>query len=192
MKIIEAYENEIAVKASDYLHRGKGKGILQLCGRSGMGKTLLARQCCKDHEALYFSFRNIDAAFAPKLFIPGCNNWQDLFGVVRSMKNRPVIFFDDMDDRNDKDILLEALPKWASFAYIVLIYRREVELPIMSDVMEMSPMDPAMLRRKNKKLTASDALRIIAVTDGIPALVNQFDLEISFEENIRRNFVDGS
>ena len=96
MKRIEAYENEIAVKASDYLHRGKGKGILQLCGRNGMGKTLLARQYCKDHEALYFSFRNIDAAFAPKLFIPGCNDWQEFFGVVRSMKNRPVIFFDDI------------------------------------------------------------------------------------------------
>ena len=192
MKRIEEYENEIAVKASDYLHRGKGEGILQLCGRSGMGKTLLARKYCKDHEALYVSFRNIDTAFAPKLFIPGCNNWQEFFGVVRSTKNRPVIFFDDMDDRNDKDILLEALPKWASFAYIVLIYRREVELPIKSDVMEMRPMDPAMLRRKNKKLTALDALRIIAVTDGVPALVNQFDLEISFEENIRRNFVDGS
>lgn len=111
MKRIEEYENEIAVKASDYLHRGKGKGILQLCGRNGKGKTLLARKYCKDHEALYFSFRNIDAAFAPRLFIPGCNNWREFFGVVRSMKNRPVIFFDDMDDRDDKDILLEALPK---------------------------------------------------------------------------------
>ena len=76
MKRIEEYENEIAVKASDYLHRGKGEGILQLCGRSGMGKTLLARKYCKDHEALYVSFRNIDTAFAPKLFIPGCNDWQ--------------------------------------------------------------------------------------------------------------------
>jgi hypothetical protein len=87
---------------------------------------------------------------------------------------------------------VEALPQWASFAYIVLIYRREVALPIKTDVLTMKPMDPAMLRRKNKKLTALDVLRIIAVTDGIPALVNQFDLEISFEENIRRNFVDGS
>ena len=97
-----------------------------------------------------------------------------------------------MDERDDKDIFFEMLPMLAGFAYVVLIYRREVDLPMKSDVLEMRPMDPAMLRRRNKKLKPLDALRIIAVTDGIPALVNQFDLESSFAGNIRKIFVDGS
>lgn len=192
MKRIEEYEKEITIKASDYLHRGKGPGVLQLCGCSGMGKTLLARQYCKDHNGLYFSFRNLDATFAPRMFIPECSDWQEFFCVVPSIKNRPVIFFDDMDDRNDKDIFFELLPMLADFAYIVLIYRREADLPMESEVLEMKPMNPAMLRRANKKLEPRDALRIIAMTDGIPALVSQFDLSKSFEENIRYIFADGS
>ena len=192
MKRIEEYAKEIAVKASDYLHRRTGPGVLQLCGCSGMGKTLLAKHYCKEHNGLYFSFRNLDAAFAPRIFISGCNDWESFFSVVPSIKNRPVIFFDDMDERDDKDIFFEMLPMLAGFAYVVLIYRREVDLPMKSDVLEMKPMDPAMLRRRNKKLKPLDALRIIAVTDGIPALVNQFDLESSFAGNIRKIFVDGS
>ena len=192
MKRIDGYAKEIAVKASDYLHRRTGLGVLQLCGRSGMGKTLLAKHYCKEHNGLYFSFRNLDAAFAPRIFIPGCNNWESFFSVVPSIKNRPVIFFDDMDDREDKNVFFEMLPMLADFAYVVLIFRREVELPIKSDVFEMRPMDPTMLRRKNKKLKPLDVLRIIAMTDGVPALVSQFDLSKSFEENIRSIFVDGS
>lgn len=192
MKRIEEYAKEIAVKASDYLHRRTGAGVLQLCGCSGMGKTLLAKHYCKEHNGLYFSFRNLDAAFAPRIFIPGCSDWESFFSVVPSIKNRPVIFFDDMDDRDDKDIFFEMLPMLADFAYVVLIYRRKVDLPMKSNVLEMKPMDPAMLRRKNKKLKPLDALRIIAVTDGIPVLVNQFDLVCSFEDNIRSIFVDGS
>jgi hypothetical protein len=82
-------------------------------------------------------------------------------------------------------MFLELLTMLADFAYVVLIYRREVELSMESEVLEMKPMDPVMLRRKNKKLKPLDALRIIAMTDGIPALVSQFDLHKSFEENVR-------
>ena len=192
MKRIEAYENEIAVKASDYLHRGKGKGILQLCGRNGMGKTMLARKYSKDHEALYFSFRNIDAAFAPKLFIPGCNDWQEFFGVVRSMKNRPVIFFDDMDDRNDKDIFLEKLSALKGVTLVVLIYRQESKVPEDVHKLTLKPLTPPDLCNENKKLSQLDALRIIAMTDGIPALVNLFRFDLSFEENIKTIFAADS
>ena len=192
MKRIEEYEKAIALKASDYFHRRKGTGVLQLCGCSGMGKTLLAKHYCKERNGLYFSFRNLDAAFAPRIFIPGCNDWESFFSVVPSIKNRPVIFFDDMDDRNDKDIFFALLPMLVDFAYVVLIYRREVELLLESEVLEMRPMDPAMLRRKNKKLKPLDALRIIAMTDGIPALVSQFDLSKSFEENVRNILTEGS
>ena len=82
MKRIEEYAKEIAVKASDYLHRRTGAGVLQLCGCSGMGKTLLAKHYCKEHNGLYFSFRNVDAAFAPRIFIPGCSDWESFFSTI--------------------------------------------------------------------------------------------------------------
>ena len=117
MKRIEEYKKEIAASASDYFRRGNGPGVMQLYGRNGTGKTMLARQYLKDHGGLYFSFRSMDAAFAPRIFIPGCNSWQDFFVEIRNVKNRPVIFFDDMDDRNDKEIFLEMLPQLAGIAY---------------------------------------------------------------------------
>jgi AAA+ ATPase superfamily predicted ATPase len=192
MKRIEEYKKEIAASASDYLRRGNGPGVMQLYGRNGIGKTMLARQYLKDHGGLYFSFRSMDAAFAPRIFIPGCNSWQDFFVEIRNVKNRPVIFFDDMDDRNDKEIFLEMLPQLAGIAYVILIYRRKVTLPFETKDLQMMPLTPASLRRSNKNLKALDALRIIALTDGIPELVSQFDLNKDFEENIRSIFSEGS
>jgi len=192
MKRIEEYKKEIAASASDHLRRGNGPGIMQLYGRNGMGKTMLARQYLKDHGGLYFSFQSLDVAFAPRIFMPGCNNWQDFFAEIRNTKNRPVIFFDDMDDRDDKDIFLEMLQQLTGIAYIVLIYRSKVTLPFETKDLQMMPLTPASLRRSNKDLKALDALRIIALTDGIPELVSQFDLNKDFEENVRSIFLEGS
>ena len=54
------------------------------------------------------------------------------------------------------------------------------------------PLTPASLRRSNKDLKALDALRIIALTDGIPELVSQFDLNKDFRANIKSIFSEGS
>ena len=57
MKRIEEYEKEIQSAASEHLNRHIGSGVMHLCGKSGMGKTLLTWQYVKDHGGLYFSFR---------------------------------------------------------------------------------------------------------------------------------------
>ena len=188
MKRIEEYEKEIQAAASEYLNRHSGSGVMYLCGKSGMGKTLLARQYVKDHGGLYFSFRNLDAALAPRIFFPDCSNWDDFFRKILETKNRPVIFFDDMDDRNDKDIFLEKLSALKGMALVVLIYRQEIKVPGDAQKLTMKPFTPPDLCKENKKLSELDALRIIAMTDGIPALVNLFRFDLSFEENIKTIF----
>ena len=60
-------------------------------------------------------------------------------------KNRPVIFFDDMDDRNDKEEFLNALPALAGKAYVVLIVRTKMEQPFPSDVIQMTAVTVPML-----------------------------------------------
>ena len=77
MKRIEEYEKEIQSVASEHFNRRTGSGVMYLCGKSGMGKTLLARQYVKDHGGLYFSFRNLDADLAPRIFLPSCSNWDE-------------------------------------------------------------------------------------------------------------------
>ena len=192
MKRIEEYEKEIQSAASEHLNRHIGSGVMYLCGKSGMGKTLLARQYVKDHGGLYFSFRNLDAALAPRIFSPDCSNWDAFFQKILETKNRPVIFFDDMDDRNDKDIFLEKLPILKGSAFVVLIYRRESQIPAKARKLILKPLTPPDLCREYRKLDQRDALRIIAMTDGIPALVTLFRLDLSFEENIRTIFSAGS
>ena len=192
MKRIEDYEKEIQSAASEHFNRHSGSGVMYLCGKSGMGKTLLARQYVKDHGGLYFSFRNLDAALAPRFFFPDCSNWDAFFQKILETKNRPVIFFDDMDDRNDKDIFIEKLPLLKGSAFVVLIYRRESQIPEKAKTLIMKPLTPPDLCREYKKLEQRDALRIIAMTDGIPALVNLFRLDLSFEENVQNIFVTGS
>ncbi len=192
MKRIEDYEKEIRSAASEHLNRHTGSGVMYLCGKSGMGKTLLARQYAKDHGGLYFSFRGLDAALAPRIFFPDCSNWDAFFQKISEAKNRPVIFFDDMDDRNDKDILLEKLPLLKGSAFVVLIYRRESMIPEKAKTLILKPLTPPELCREYKKLEQRDALRIIAMTDGIPALVFLFRLDASFEENIKSLFTADS
>ena len=192
MKRIEEYEKEIQSVASEHFNRCTGSGVMYLCGKSGMGKTLLARQHVKDHGGLYFSFRNLDAALAPRIFSPDCSNWDAFFQKILETKNRPVIFFDDMDDRNDKDIFLENLPLLKGSAFVVLIYRRESQIPAKARKLILKPLTPPDLCREYRKLDQRDALRIIAMTDGIPALVTLFRLDLSFEENIRTIFSAGS
>ena len=192
MKRIEEYKKEIQSAASGYFNRHTGSGVMYLCGKSGMGKTLLARQYVKDHGGLYFSFRNLDAALAPRIFFPDCSNWDSFFQKILETKNRPVIFFDDMDDRNDKDIFLEKMPLLKDPAFVVLIYRNENQIPVKARRLTMKPITPPDLCREYKKLDQRDALRIIAMTDGIPALVSLFRLDVSFEENIRNLFAADS
>ena len=192
MNRMETYEKEIQTAASEYFNRRIGSGVMYLCGKSGMGKTLLARQYAKGHNGLYFSFRNLDAALAPRIFLPSCSNWDEFFRKVLITKNRPVIFFDDMDDRNDKDIFLEKLPILKSSAFVVLIYRKASLIPEKAKTLILKPLTPPDLCREYKKLEQRDALRIIAMTDGIPALVFLFRLDASFEENIKSLFTADS
>ena len=192
MNRIEAYEKEIQTAASAHLNRRIGSGVMYLCGKNGLGKTLLARQYVKNNSGLYFSFRNMDAALAPRIFFPDCNNWDAFFQKILETKNRPVIFFDDMDDRNDKDIFLEKLSSLKGAAFVVLIYRNESQIPAKARKLTMKPIVPPDLCREYKKLEQRDALRIIAMTDGIPALVSLFRLDVSFEENIKTLFAADS
>ena len=157
-----------------------------------MGKTFLAQSYLEAYGGQYFSFRNLDAAFAPQIFRPGCKLWRGFFAEIGETKNRPVIFFDDVDDRNDKEEFLNTLPELAGKAYGVLIVRAKMELPFPSDMIQMTAITVPMLLAENKALDPLDALRTIAITDGIPELVQLFDFQRTFAENLGLLFTQNS
>ena len=192
MKRIEEYTKQLHASASNYWMQKSTLWITQLCGKSGMGKTSLAQSYLEAYGGQYFSFRNLDAAFAPQIFRPECKLWREFFVDIRETKNRPVIFFDDMDDKNDKKEFLNVLPALAGKAYVVLIVRNQMELPFPSDILQMTAVTVPMLLTENKGLDPLDALRTIAITDGIPELVQLFDFQRTFAENLGLLFAQNS
>lgn len=192
MKRIEEYTKQLHTSVSNYWMQKASLWITQLCGKSGMGKTFLAQSYLEAYSGQYFSFRNLDAAFAPQIFRPGCKLWREFFAEIGETKNRPVIFFDDMDDRNDKEDFLNALPTLAGKAYVVLLVRNQMELPFPFDVIQMTAMTVPMLLAENEALAPLDALRAIAITDGIPELVRLYDFQKSFTENLLPLFTQNS
>ena len=192
MERIRSYRAQLYAQAHSYWASKSTPWITQLCGESGMGKTTLAKSYLEAFGGRYFSFRNLDAEFAPRIFHPGCKLWKDFFAKIGEIKNRPVIFFDVMDDKNDKEDFLNALPALSGKAYVVLIVRTQMELPFPSNVIQMKAITVPMLLAENKALEPLDALRIIAITNGIPELVRLFDFQKSFPENLRLLFTQDS
>ena len=152
----------------------------------------MAQSYLEAYGGQYFSFRNLDAAFAPQIFWPGCKLWREFFAEIGETKNRPVIFFDDVDDRNNKEEFLNALPELAGKAYVVLIVRNQMSLSFPSDILPMTAVTVPMLLAENKGLDPLDALRTIAITDGIPELVQLFDFQRTFAENLGLLFTQNS
>ena len=185
MERIRSYRAQLYAHVRSHWESKSTPWITQLCGKSGMGKTTLARSYLEAFNGEYFSLRNLDAAFAPRIFLSGCKLWKDFFAEIGETKNRPVIFFDDVDDKNDKEDFLNALPALSEKAYVVLIVRTQMELPFPSNVIQMKAITVPMLLAENKALDPLDALRIIAITNGIPELVRLFDFQKSYAENLR-------
>lgn len=192
MERLRTYRAKLHTYVRNYWETGTTPWLLQLCGKSGMGKTMLASSYLKQFSGRYFSFRNLDAAFSPQIFLPGCKRWKDFFAELGAAKNRPVIFFDDVDDRNDKDEFWNALPALCGKAYVVLIVRDRVELPFPSDTLQMTGVSVSMLLSENTALDSLDAMQAVAITDGIPALLHLLNFQKSFEENLQELFLQDS
>ena len=159
MERLRTYRAKLHTYVRNYWETGTTPWLLQLCGKSGMGKTMLASSYLEQFSGRYFSFRNLDAAFSPQIVLPGCKRWKDFFAELGAAKNRPVIFFDDVDDRNDKDEFWNALPALCGKAYVVLIVRERVELPFPSDTLQMTGVSVSMLLSENTALDSLDAMR---------------------------------
>lgn len=192
MKRIEEYTKQLHASIRNYWMQKSSLWITQLCGKSGMGKTSLAQSYLEAYGGQYFSFRNLDTTFAPQIFRPGCKLWREFFAEIGKIKNRPVIFFDDVDDRNDKEEFLNAFPELVGKDYVVLIVRNQMSLPFPSDILQMTAVTVPMLLTENKALDPLDALRTIAITDGIPELVQLFDFQRTFAENLGLLFAQNS
>lgn len=105
--------------ASTLQHISADEKAVFVSGLPGSGKTFAALQLCAEHkESLYFSFKNLDTAFALRVFcnahteiFGACESWFDFFECLKAYGNKkhPLVFFDNAGERNDKDDFYAAL-----------------------------------------------------------------------------------
>ena len=183
--------------ASTLQHISTDEKAVFVSGLPGSGKTFAALQFCAEHkESLYSSFKNLDTAFALRVFcnahteiFGACESWKDFFGCLKHYGNKkhPLVFFDNAGERNDKNDFYAALNSFLesdSKITVVLLGRpweappipcREVginffSMPRLADVCS---------------LPDETAAKLYCLTGAIPALLSLYDDELSFEDNVR-------
>ncbi len=168
-----------------------------LSGVPGMGKTRTALEYCKRHpESLYFSFQYLDAAFAPVVFsnrypeiFGNCNDWQSFFTHLKTYaKERcPTIFFDRVGNLKELDTFYAELAEFLktnNSCKVIFVGRPWDKIPLFYTAIEteITTMPELADLYSLKDETAAE---IFSLTAGLPKLLSAYDLEKSFEENVR-------
>ena len=137
-------------------------------GQPGSGKTFAALQFCAEHkESLYFSFKNLDTAFALRVF---CNAHTEIFGACESWFD----FFAELNSFLESD----------SNITVVLLGRPWETPPIPCRNVEISYFSMPQLADVCS-LPDQTAAKLYCLTGAIPALLSLYDNEQSFEDNVR-------
>ncbi len=168
-----------------------------LSGIPGMGKTRLALEYCSKHpESLYFSFQHLDAAFAPMIFASrypeifgSCGDWQNFFTALKTYAKEtcPTIFFDRGGNLKEQDSFYTELGEFLdanSSSKVILVGRPWEKIPLSCTDIEAEVMTMPKLADLYS-LKDEAAAEIFSLTAGLPELLSAYDLEKSFEENVR-------
>ncbi len=166
-------------------------------GIPGSGKTFTALKFCSEHkESLYFSFENLHTDFALQVFciahsemFTGCESWTDFFNCLKSYgnKKRPIVFFDNVGERNDRDDFYEALTCFleSNDSITVVLLGRPWEMPPVP-VWELKTEFFSMPQLADVcSLNDNTAASLYCLTNTTPALLSIYDKDLSFEENVK-------
>lgn len=179
-------------------HISSDKKAVFLSGCPGSGKTFASLQFCSAHkENLYFSFKNMDASLALRVFsdvysetFGGCLSWRDFFYCLKTYgnKKRLLVFFDHAGERNDKEDFYAALDWFLNgddgSISVVLLGRPWENVPPSFQKVEIDYFSMPQLADK-WNLPDHTAAKIYCLTGAIPAMISRYDKELSFEENVK-------
>lgn len=93
MERIRSYRAQLYAHVRSYWESKSTPWITQLHGETGMGKTTLAQSYLEAFGGQYFSFQNLDATFAPRIFHLGCKLWKDFFAEIGKTIKSPSHLF---------------------------------------------------------------------------------------------------
>lgn len=183
--------------------------IILLKGVPGVGKTNAAlKYCFRNSYCLYFSFKNLDSNIASSIFanrnktiFSKCNYWSDFFSDLEVYAKRkiPVVFFDNIGDRNDKDdfilnlksFMLKSKKFFCQFVFLINPWEEDYWKQNFENTftIEMTGFTPVMIHKAFPNLNDEDNFKLYTLTNGYFKLLREYNDTIDFESNIK-NFLN--
>ena len=172
--------------------------VLYISGHNGMGKTYSALKYCSENKnCLYFSFQNMDSAFALRVFSQRCSDkyaydWNNFFSLLKTQtkEKRPIVFFDNVGVRNDKDDFYSALSSFLETnrtVKIILIGKPWDNIVVPFREVSVIPVSTQELA-DILHISNETAVEMFCITSGIPILLEEYNTESTFDDNLRLLF----
>ncbi len=197
--ILKRLPDKLKTDIEQFRSAPSGNNVLFFSADSGMGKTYAALSYCTENkDSLYFSFRHISAELALKTFAErypdifnDCATWTAFFDYLKiyGKEKRPTVFFDDVDERNDKTDFYAALKNFieensSCGVLVVLIGRPWGQIEIPCHTISITPYSTQEIA-EIPSVSDKDSVNIFCLSAGITELLSLYDTSISFDENVK-------
>ena len=175
------------------------KTVCVVEGLTGSGKTTYLINYFKGKTVFYFSFAGLIDSIAEKLFTKyvteqtgiSVTGWEDGFSVIS--KKYKYILFDDVStvlssERFRKALYYRMITNIYTRPFVVLVTQPTDHLNGLMDSYDDIWVDYFSVSEMIKlypMLSKFDILGLCTVSGGIPKILNRYDIQKSFEENIR-------
>ena len=174
--------------------------IIKLCGISGTGKTQLALSYAQNTKCnMYFTFRGLDnrtalaqfkEAFSVRCDLSSAESWQEAFQLLVPFfkKHYTRIVLDDLEHSKSESEVITAIEQLSEsltdMKNLFLLPCRCESSFGKHELFRVPLYTSADIKKHAQKMSAVDVARLCAVTGGLSALLNDYDANKSFSDNL--------
>lgn len=193
---LEELQRRITSHLRDCINNNERNRIIKLCGISGTGKTQLALSFAQNIKCnMYFSFRGLDnrtaLAWFKSTFSVWCDlssaiSWNEVFQLLVPFfkKHYTRIVLDDLEHSKSESEVIAAIEQLSeSLTDMKNLFLLPCRCEASFGKHELFRV-PLYTEKRAQKMSALDVARSCAVTGGLSALLNDYDANKSFSDNL--------
>ena len=197
---LEELQRRITSHLRSCIENHKRDRITKLCGISGTGKTQLALSYAQNTKcSMYFSFRGLDHRTALAQFKRTFSEWGDLSSaeswdeafqclVPFFKKHYTRIILDDLEHSKSESEVIAAIEQLSEsltdMKNLFLLPCRCESSFGKHELFRVPLYTSSDIKKHAQKMSAVDIARLCAVTGGLSALLNNYDANKSFSDNL--------